>query len=32
LQPCKLQETQLELIHLAAQQVGLALMSIGCQV
>ncbi|MGB6168997.1 MAG: response regulator [Geitlerinemataceae cyanobacterium] len=32
LQPCKLQETQLELVHLAAQQVGLALMSIDCQI
>jgi CheY-like chemotaxis protein len=32
LQPCKLQESQLELIHLAAQQVSLALVSIGLQV
>lgn len=30
LQPCKLQESQLELVHLAAQQVGLALVSMGC--
>lgn len=30
LQPCQLQESQLELVHLAAQQVGLALVSMGC--
>lgn len=29
LQPCKLQETQLDLIHLATQQLGLVLVSMG---
>lgn len=29
-EPCQLQESQLELVHLAAQQVGLALVSMDC--
>lgn len=30
MQPCRLQESQLELVYLAAQQVGLALVSMNC--